>query len=100
MGLLGSEDAQFYIASIVLILDYLCQEGIYLRDIKPEMFMVDMEGYLFLTDMVSLKNNKDKNIRNKTYTMIGTPHYMAPEIILSKGYNFACSLYSLGVMLF
>ena len=42
------------------------------------MFMVDMEGYLLITDIVSIKKNKDKDIRSKTNTMIGTPHYMAP----------------------
>ena len=72
----------------------------YLRDIKSEGFIVDMQGYLVLTDLVSIKMHRDLNIRNKTYTMIGTPHYMAPEIIMSKGYNFYSTLYSLGVNLF
>jgi cGMP-dependent protein kinase len=59
-----------------------------------------MEGYLVLTDLVSAKVYKDRNLRNKTYTTIGTPHYMAPEIIMSKGYSFCSSLYSLGIVLF
>lgn len=100
MGLLSTEDATFYVASILLIIEYLSEVGLYLRDIKPEIFMVDYTGYLHLVDLVSIKNSKDKNITGKTYTMIGTPHYMAPEIILSKGYNFTCSLYSLGILLF
>lgn len=32
--------------------------------------------------------------------MIGTPHYMAPEIIMNKGHNFYCSLYSLGITMY
>lgn len=78
MGLLGTEDAQFYTACIVLIIEYLTGQGIFLRDIKPQAFIVDMDGYLILTDLISAKVHKDRNIRNKTYTMIGTPHYMAP----------------------
>jgi serine/threonine protein kinase len=35
MGLLGTEDAQFYTACIVLIIEYLTEQGIFLRDIKP-----------------------------------------------------------------
>lgn len=33
-------------------------------------------------------------------TIIGTPHYMAPEIILGKGYTFVSDWWSLGVMLY
>lgn len=100
MGLLSTEDAQFYIASMVLIIEYLSEQGIYLRDIKPEIFMVGMDGFLVLMDIVSAKYHRDKNIRSRTFTMIGTPHYMAPEIILSKGYNFSACLYSLGINLY
>jgi cGMP-dependent protein kinase len=37
---------------------------------------------------------------NKTFTIIGTPHYMAPEVLSGRGYDFAVDLWSLGVMLF
>jgi serine/threonine protein kinase len=38
--------------------------------------------------------------RFKTSTIIGTPHYMAPEIITGKGYSFAVDLWSIGVILY
>lgn len=78
----------------------MSSQGIYLRDIKPEGFIVGDDGYPILTDLVSAKVHKDRNLKNKTYTMIGTPHYMAPEIITSKGYSFYVSLYCLGINLF
>jgi len=37
---------------------------------------------------------------SKTFTIIGTPHYMAPDIILGKGYNNLVDLWSLGVCLY
>jgi cGMP-dependent protein kinase len=40
-----------------------------------------------------------KNIKgaiNKTFTIIGTPHYMAPEVISGKGYNYMVDLWSIG----
>ena len=36
----------------------------------------------------------------KTYTIIGTPHYMAPDIVVGKGYNNMADLWSLGVCLY
>lgn len=36
----------------------------------------------------------------KTYTIVGTPHYMAPEIVTGKGYSFAVDLWSLGVLMY
>lgn len=42
-----------------------------------------------------LQNNSER-----TYTVIGTPHYMAPEILTNQGYNCLCDLWSLGVILF
>lgn len=63
--------------------------------------MLDMDGYIKLIDLVSAKVIKGKNIfTTKTFTLIGTPHYMAPEVITGKGYTFTTSLYSIGINLF
>jgi cGMP-dependent protein kinase len=36
----------------------------------------------------------------KTFTIIGTPHYMAPDIVIGKGYTNLVDLWSLGVCLY
>lgn len=36
----------------------------------------------------------------KTFTIIGTPHYMAPEVFQGKGYSFQVDLWSLGCLIF
>ena len=57
-------------------MEYLHTNNIIYRDIKPENIMVDEKGYMRLIDMGTAKFLKGKG--GRTYTIIGTPHYMAP----------------------
>lgn len=49
-----------------------------------------------LIDLGTAKFLDEKSKQSKTYTIIGTPHYMAPEILAGKGYNGLCDLWSIG----
>jgi len=99
IGLLSTFDCQFYVANIILILEYLHGSHIMARDVKPENFMVDSKGYLKLVNLSTAKILKPDQA-SRTNTIISTPHYMAPEIIIGKGYNHLVDLWSLGVCLF
>ena len=79
IGLLSAFDTQFYIGSLILCIEYLNKQKIVYRDIKPENIMVDEKGYVRLIDMGTAKFLNHKS--GRTYTIIGTPHYMAPEIL-------------------
>lgn len=79
-------------------MEYLHTNNIIYRDIKPENIMVDDKGYMRLIDMGTAKFLKGKG--GRTYTIIGTPHYMAPEILTGKGYSYAVDLWSIGVCLY
>ncbi|CAD8175540.1 unnamed protein product [Paramecium octaurelia] len=100
IGLLSTYDSQFYVASMILITEYLHHQNIIYRDIKPENFMVDDKGFLKLIDLGTAKIVKGKQGIIRTYTIIGTPHYMAPEIICGKGYNCLVDLWSIGICLY
>jgi len=101
MGLLQTYESQFYIGALMLAIEYLHMNSIIYRDIKPENIMVDETGFLKLIDMGTAKFLKVKNAGgNRTFTIIGTPHYMAPEIISGKGYTMAVDLWSIGVVLY
>lgn len=81
---------------MILALEYLHRRQIVYRDIKPENVMVDLTGYLQLIDMGTAKILELDKGMNKTYTILGTPHYMAPEILSGKGYGLHVDLWSLG----
>ena len=97
IGLLSTADTQFYAASLILLLEYFMSQEIVMRDLKPDNFIVHERGYLRL---ISFGSAKIINQLHRTSTVIGTPHYMAPEIILGKEYNELVDLWSVGVMLF
>lgn len=60
-----------------------------------------LQGYMKLIDMGTAKFLKGKgNVINRTFTIIGTPHYMAPEIISGKGYTLSVDLWSIGTYIY
>ena len=77
------------------MIEALHEKSIIHRDIKPDNIMIDEDGYLKFTDLTSCKL-----IDDRTYTLVGTPHYLAPEVFLSSGYDFAADFWSLGVCLY
>ncbi|CDR98117.1 cGMP dependent protein kinase, putative [Babesia bigemina] len=95
IGLLSRSQAQFYIASIVLAFEYLHERQIAYRDLKPENILLDEQGYIKLIDFGCAKK-----IKGRAYTLIGTPHYMAPEVILGKGYGCLADVWSFGICLY
>lgn len=100
MNLLTDSDCQFYIGSMILAIEYLHHKNIIYRDLKPENVMVDHNGNVMLIDMGTAKPLEAKNSIFRTFTILGTPHYMAPEVFSGKGYHFKADLWSIGVCLY
>jgi cGMP-dependent protein kinase len=88
----NKDETRFYIGSLLLVLEYLHKKNIAHRDLKPSNMMIDQNGYLKLLDF-----GTSKIVTDFTYTIIGTPHYIAPEILQGKGYSLSSDIWSLGI---
>lgn len=95
IGLLNKSQTSFYSGSIMMGLDYLHSRKVIYRDIKPENIIVCENGYLKLIDFGTAKE-----IEERTSTILGTPHYMAPEVILGEGYTFSYDFWSCAVCMY
>ena len=91
------EQTKFYLAHIIIIFEYLHSKNIIYRDLKPENILIKENGYIKLTDFGYAKI---LDVASKTFTLCGTPGYLAPEIILNKGHNKAVDWWTVGIFLY
>ncbi|KAK8055463.1 hypothetical protein PG993_000690 [Apiospora rasikravindrae] len=87
--------AKFYAAEVTLALEYLHAKNIIYRDLKPENLLLDRHGHLKITDF-----GFAKRVPDKTWTLCGTPDYLAPEVVSNKGYNKSVDWWSLGILIY
>ncbi|XP_057446894.1 probable serine/threonine protein kinase IREH1 isoform X2 [Lotus japonicus] len=129
LGCLDEEVARVYIAEVVLALEYLHSLRIVHRDLKPDNLLIAHDGHIKLTDFglskVGLINStddlsgpavsgtsllgedeprvltsEDQIERRKQRSAVGTPDYLAPEILLGTGHGYTADWWSVGVILF
>ena len=85
---------KFFIANMLLALDYIHSQNIIHRDIKPENLVLEKNGYLRITDFGVAKINE----RDNSSETSGTPGYMAPEVILVQNHGPPSDFFALGVI--
>ncbi|KAL1151686.1 hypothetical protein V6Z11_A09G058900 [Gossypium hirsutum] len=128
LGCLDEDMGRVYIAEVVLALEYLHSLNVIHRDLKPDNLLIGQDGHIKLTDFglskVGLINSTDdlsgpsfgssglmeddehkeqispKRERRQKHSVVGTPDYLAPEILLGMGHGATADWWSVGIILF
>ncbi|XP_023551449.1 probable serine/threonine protein kinase IRE [Cucurbita pepo subsp. pepo] len=128
LGCLDEDMARIYIAEIVLALEYLHSLNVIHRDLKPDNLLIGQDGHIKLTDFglskIGLIDSTDdftgpsingtaslgdngptsqslsKREHRQKHSVVGTPDYLAPEILLGMGHGVTADWWSVGVILF
>ena len=97
-------------AMCVSAFDHIHGWGFCYRDLKPENLLIDYRGYLKIADFGFAKELPYKvgggkgggegKMEDRTFTLCGTPEYMAPEIVLSRGHDKAVDFWSIGILIY
>ncbi|KAF7796331.1 hypothetical protein EIP86_007508 [Pleurotus ostreatoroseus] len=97
-GRLSTNEALDYFQQIITAVDYCHRFNIAHRDLKPENLLLDANKNIKVADfgMAAWQGKSDM-----LQTACGSPHYAAPEVIMGRAYNGACSdVWSCGVILY
>ncbi len=94
---LTEAEARFYGGCVILGLEELQNAGIAWRDLKPENILLDVAGYAMLTDFGFAKVIERGK---RSFTLCGTPEYLAPETVLQAGHTHAVDYWALGILIF
>ncbi|RVX15173.1 putative serine/threonine protein kinase IRE4 [Vitis vinifera] len=127
LGCLEEDVARIYIAELVLALEYLHSLGIVHRDLKPDNILIAHDGHIKLTDfglskiglinstvdlsgpetdgstdafLDSLNLHTQQTDDRHRQSAVGTPDYLAPEILLGTEHGYAADWWSVGIILF
>jgi serine/threonine protein kinase len=85
---------KYYAASVTLALGHLHAHGFIYRDLKPENLLLDASGHLKVCDLGLAKQAE------RTWSVVGTPQYIAPELVFGEGATQASDWWALGVLIF
>ncbi|XP_066223047.1 serine/threonine-protein kinase N3 isoform X1 [Saccopteryx leptura] len=90
--------ARFYVACVVLGLQFLHEKKIIYRDLKLDNLLLDAQGFLKIADFGLCKEGI--GFGDRTSTFCGTPEFLAPEVLTQEAYTRAVDWWGLGVLLY
>ena len=129
-GRLEESAARFYAAEVLLALEFLHANGFVYRDVKPENILMTGEGHVLLTDFdlskktaaeprIVINSGASSKTKNGTSpqqrsigqistpptaegfsSFVGTPEYIAPEVIRDSGHNYGVDWWGFGILIY
>lgn len=91
-------EAKFFMAEIILAMDYLHKHDILYRDLKPENILVCDDGHIKMADFGLAKEGISDKKKAKSFC--GSPAYLPPEMLGTRGVGKAADIYQLGAVLY
>jgi len=85
-SLFDEATAKFYAASVVAAIEHMHERNIIYRDLKPENILIDRTGFIKMVDF-GMAKEMEAGAEGRTYTLCGTPDYLAPEILSGAGHG-------------
>lgn len=97
--LLDEGTAKYYVASVILAFEFMHSKNIIYRDLKPENILLDSKGYAKVADFGFAKELSPEE-GYRTFTLCGTPDYLAPEVIMGTGHGFGFDWWCVGILIY
>ena len=97
-NLFEEDEARFYIAELILGIEHLHELDIIYRDLKPENILINEDNHIKLADF-GLAKEGVTDIQN-TKSFVGSPAYLAPEMLMRKGVGKSADIYGIGAVLY
>lgn len=96
--LFEEDEAKFFIAELILAIEFLHSHDIIYRDLKPENILFDEDGHIKLADFGLAKEKVKGNSTSKSFC--GSPAYLSPEMVKRIGVGKAADIYGIGAVLY
>ena len=92
------EQTKFIVSCIILALEYIHNNSIIHRDVKPDNLIFNSDGYIKLSDFgIANMYNKNKNNSKETSGTIG---YISPEVLNGLNHDFTVDYFALGIIIY
>ena len=89
-----------YLAQIILAVMFMHNKHILHRDIQTQNIFIGSEGILRLGDFGISREDGKNNEKAKNKTAVGTPYFMAPEVLTGVPYDQRADMWAIGIILY